>query len=65
MIAQPPSPSHVRLTVDKLDYGMFVAELDRAWLDTPFLLEGLLVQNEPELEALRQCCQFVYVDLER
>ncbi|MBX3592034.1 MAG: HD-GYP domain-containing protein [Burkholderiaceae bacterium] len=65
MFAQPPSPSHVRLTVDKLDYGMFVAELDRPWLDTPFLLEGLLVQNEPELEALRQYCQFVYVDLER
>jgi len=44
---------------------MFVAELDRPWLDTPFVLEGLLVRDKAQLSTLRQYCQFVYVDLER
>lgn len=44
---------------------MFVAELDRPWLDTPFLLQGLLVQQRKELETLRQYCRFVQVDPRR
>lgn len=42
---------------------MYVAELDRPWLDTPFLLEGVLLRNEAELATLRRYCQWVYVDL--
>lgn len=61
----PPSPARVRLSVDDLDYGLYVAELDRPWLDTPFLLEGLNIRDETELRTLRQYCRFVHVDLER
>ncbi|MCD6734019.1 MAG: HD-GYP domain-containing protein [Burkholderiaceae bacterium] len=61
----PPSPARIRLSVDDLDYGLFVAELDRPWLDTPFLLEGLNIRDEAELRTLRQYCRFVHVDLER
>ncbi len=42
---------------------MYVAELDRPWLDTPFLLEGVLLRNQAELATLRRYCQWVYVDL--
>lgn len=59
------SPNRVRLPVEKLDRGLFVAELDRPWLDTPFLIEGLLVHDASELETFRRHCRFVYVDLER
>lgn len=44
---------------------MFVAELDRPWLDTPFLIEGLLLEDQTELNTLRQYCRFVHVDPER
>jgi len=44
---------------------MFVAELDRPWLDTPFVLEGLLIDTESELETLRKCCRSALVDLNR
>jgi HD-GYP domain-containing protein (c-di-GMP phosphodiesterase class II) len=54
-----------RLDTPLLKLGMFVAELDRPWIDTPFLIEGLLLENEQELEALKRICHYVYVDLDR
>lgn len=42
--------------------GMFVAELDRPWLGTPFALQGFLVSNLRQIEALRESCSFVSVD---
>ena len=59
------SLTRVRFPVADLQYGMYVAELDRPWLDTPFLLEGLLLRDKAELAMLRRHCQYVYVDLER
>jgi HD-GYP domain-containing protein (c-di-GMP phosphodiesterase class II) len=47
-----------------LRLGMFVAELDRPWLDTPFLLQGFLADSQVELDTLRKHCTYVYVDLE-
>jgi HD-GYP domain-containing protein (c-di-GMP phosphodiesterase class II) len=41
---------------------MFVAELDRPWLDTPFLLQGFLIDADEQIYELRRHCQFVYVD---
>lgn len=48
--------------VSQLDIGMFVCELDRPWLGTPFLLEGLLIEEEAQLEMLTSLCEFVYID---
>jgi HD-GYP domain-containing protein (c-di-GMP phosphodiesterase class II) len=45
--------------------GMFVAELDRPWVGTPFALQGFLVSNERQLAALREYCRFVSVDRSR
>jgi HD-GYP domain-containing protein (c-di-GMP phosphodiesterase class II) len=46
-----------------LTLGMFVAELDRPWLDTPFLLQGFLADSQVEIDTLRKYCSYVYVDL--
>ncbi len=53
-----------QIAVRDLQMGMFVAELDRPWLDTPFLLQGFLVDSQVELDTLRKYCQYVYADLE-
>jgi HD-GYP domain-containing protein (c-di-GMP phosphodiesterase class II) len=45
-----------------LQLGMFVAELDRPWLDSPFLMQGFLIEDEATLAQLRGLCRFVYVD---
>ena len=52
-----------RLHVSQLQIGMFVTELDRPWLDTPFLLQGFQIQNMAQLEELRQYCDYVTIDL--
>jgi len=49
----------------ELTLGAFVAELDRPWLDTPFLLQGFLIDSQVELDTLRKYCTYVYVDLEQ
>jgi HD-GYP domain-containing protein (c-di-GMP phosphodiesterase class II) len=54
-----------RLETPLLKLGMFVAELDRPWIDTPFLIEGLLLDDEQELATLKQICHYVYVDLDK
>jgi HD-GYP domain-containing protein (c-di-GMP phosphodiesterase class II) len=48
-----------------LKIGMFVADLDRPWVDTPFLLQGFLIEDEEQVRALMQHCEFVMVDRAR
>ena len=54
-----------RIHVLDLQTGLFVTELDRPWLDTPFLLQGFLIENQQQLEQLREYCEYVTVDLAR
>jgi HD-GYP domain-containing protein (c-di-GMP phosphodiesterase class II) len=42
---------------------MFVAHLDRPWLETPFLLQGFMIRDEHEVSQLRKYCKYVFVDL--
>ncbi|NND36196.1 MAG: HD-GYP domain-containing protein [Gammaproteobacteria bacterium] len=44
---------------------MFVAQLDRSWLETPFIERGFVVSKLNEIALLRKFCTHVYVDVER
>lgn len=55
----------MRIPVEKLALGMFVSELDCPWSDTPFLLQGLLLETEAELDVICRLCREVTVDLSR
>lgn len=52
------------LTLD-LQIGMFVSDLDRPWIETPFLMQGLLIENEAQIATLQQYCHQVTVDRSR
>jgi HD-GYP domain-containing protein (c-di-GMP phosphodiesterase class II) len=54
-----------RVHVLDLQSGLYVTDLDRPWLDTPFLLQGFLIENHQQLEQLREFCEYVTVDLSR
>lgn len=41
---------------------MYVARLDRPWLESPFLFQGFAIESEAELEQLRALCRYVYVE---
>jgi HD-GYP domain-containing protein (c-di-GMP phosphodiesterase class II) len=42
--------------------GMYVQELDRPWLETPFMFQGFRIRNNKEIDALKQHCEYVYIN---
>src|SRR2546423_13850253 len=53
------------IAVGELQFGMYVAELDRPWIGTPFAFQGFWLRTEQQLEALRKFCRHVFVDTTR
>ncbi|RXR05370.1 HD-GYP domain-containing protein [Pseudoxanthomonas composti] len=53
------------MTVAELRPGMFVSRLDRDWVGTPWLLQGFMIQGDEDLQALRQYCMRVTVDVDK
>jgi HD-GYP domain-containing protein (c-di-GMP phosphodiesterase class II) len=54
-----------QVSVGDLQFGMYVAELDRPWTDTPFMFQGFHLRTDQQLAALKKFCKHVFVDLER
>jgi HD-GYP domain-containing protein (c-di-GMP phosphodiesterase class II) len=49
----------------ELKLGMFVAELDRPWLETPFLLQGFRISDSDQIALLQRYCRHVRIDRTR
>lgn len=39
-----------------------MADLDRPWIDTPFLLQGFLLDEDEQIQQLRKHCEWVLID---
>src|SRR3982751_4980659 len=48
--------------VGDLQFGMYIKELDRPWVETPFAFQGFCLRTVQQLEALRRFCKHVVVD---
>lgn len=55
----------IAVTVNQLKLGMFVSALDRPWLETPYLIEGILIKSVEDIAELARYCNHVYVDIEK
>jgi HD-GYP domain-containing protein (c-di-GMP phosphodiesterase class II) len=55
----------IKVSVEDIQLGMYVSELDRPWVDTPFLFQGFHVNSPKEIQELQQYCEHVYVDQEQ
>ncbi|WP_052269226.1 HD-GYP domain-containing protein [Isoalcanivorax pacificus] len=53
-----------RISTADLQLGMYVAELDRPWIETPFPLQGFHLRTREELQQLQHWCRHVYIDLQ-
>ena len=51
-----------QVSADRLAIGMFVAELDRPWLGTPFLIQGFVIESQDQIDELRLSCKHVFVE---
>jgi HD-GYP domain-containing protein (c-di-GMP phosphodiesterase class II) len=52
----------LKIETPNLECGMYVAQLDRPWLETPFLFQGFEIRDDKDLKQLRHYCKHVYVD---
>jgi hypothetical protein len=48
-----------KVFVRDLKPGMYVNDLDRPWLDTPYLLQGFLVQSQDDIDEVGKYCESV------
>lgn len=53
-----------KVPVNRLEIGMYVAQLDRPWLETPFLFQGFYIRDEKEIGEIGKHCMHVYVSTE-
>ena len=53
------------VAVNELKLGMYVAELDRPWTDTPFKFQGFVLERAEQIEVLQKHCKKVFVDPDR
>jgi len=51
--------------VSELRFGVYVHALDRPWEGTPFMFQGFVLNNDKQLETLRQFCKKVTIDTEK
>jgi HD-GYP domain-containing protein (c-di-GMP phosphodiesterase class II) len=54
-----------RVPVNDLRFGMYIAELDRPWSETPFMFQGFVLTTQKQMEGLRKYCATVLVDADR
>ena len=56
------STSSVEICVSELQLGMYVSKLDCDWLETPFLVQGFVVETLDDIDLLSHYCKRVWVD---
>jgi putative nucleotidyltransferase with HDIG domain len=57
--------SLIKLPIEQLERGMYVANLDRPCLETPYLMEGFYIRDLDDIEELARHCEYVYIDSAR
>ncbi len=55
------SENLVKVRASELQIGMFVAELDRPWLETPFLVQGFEIRHRSQVTTIGHYCDHVFV----
>ena len=45
--------------------GMYVTRIDRPWLESPFLLQGFMINDDDDKSLLIKHCEYCYVDVAR
>ena len=59
------SLKRIPMDTAKLRIGMYVAMLDRPWLETPFVFQGFMIKDKFEIDQLQSYCSQVFVEVER
>lgn len=50
------------IPASQLALGMFVVELDKPWIESDFLLQGFVLEDQADLDKMQLTCAHVYID---
>ncbi|HEY3700405.1 MAG TPA: HD-GYP domain-containing protein [Spongiibacteraceae bacterium] len=53
----------IQIPVTGLKVGMYVCDLDRPWLETPFILQGFHIRSVDDIDEISKYCQTVFVEV--
>jgi putative nucleotidyltransferase with HDIG domain len=56
------SEQTIKIHVSQIKLGMFISKLDRPWLETPFLMQGFLVEALDDIDVVAEYCEYVWID---
>jgi len=51
-----------KIETHHLKVGMFVSELDRPWIETPFAIQGFHIYSETDIDEISKYSDYVYID---
>jgi len=54
--------NYLKISCSELLPGMYIAELDRDWKNTPFTIGGFLAKSVSQISEVQRVCKFVYID---
>lgn len=52
----------IKIHISELKIGMFVSKLDRDWLETPFLVQGFVIESLDDIDAVAEYSTHVWID---
>jgi len=55
--------NEAKTLVDDLKVGMYVSNLDKDWTESSFLFQGFLIEEQQQIEELKQECNYVYIEI--
>ncbi|MDH3219033.1 MAG: HD-GYP domain-containing protein [Gammaproteobacteria bacterium] len=59
------SIEQIKVRTPDLLEGMYVARLDRPWLETPYKVQGFYIKTQKDIDKLLQYVDYVYIDVEK
>lgn len=59
----PTEITKIKVDASELEIGMYVSELDRPWLESPFLFQGFLLESNQDVQDVAKACEYVFIDL--
>lgn len=54
-----------KICTPDLTLGMYVTQMDRSWLDTPFFFHRILIKSPQQLAQMKAYCRYVYIDTDK
>lgn len=59
------SEQTVKIHISELVIGMYVSKLDRPWLETPFLMQGFVVETLEDIDIIAEYSEYIWIDAVR